>query len=149
MVKGIFEIFDEVAKLKTNKAKAESLKQYDLFSVRTILQGCFHPNIRFLLPDTIPPYAEADGVQVETRLHSMVKKLDIFIEGGRAVATQSKREMLFIEMLESVHPKDSAILVNMIQKKAPVKGITKAVVQMAFPSLLPADGPKNKYSAVA
>lgn len=33
MVKGIFEIFDEVAKLKTNKAKAEALKQHDLFSV--------------------------------------------------------------------------------------------------------------------
>jgi hypothetical protein len=144
MVKGIFEIFDEVAKLKSNKAKAEALKQYDLFSVRTILQGCFHPNIKFLLPDSIPPYGEADGTQVETRLHSMVKKLDIFIEGGRAVATQSKREMLFIEMLESVHPKDSIILVNMIQKKAPVKGITKQVVQMAFPSLLPADGPKSK-----
>lgn len=74
----------------------------------------------------------------------MVKKLDIFIENGRPVATQSKREMLFIEMLESVHPKDAIILVNMIQKKAPVKGITKQVVQMAFPSLLPADGPKSK-----
>ena len=47
-------------------------------------------------------------------------------------------------MLESVHPKDAIILVNMIQKKAPVKGITKQVVQMAFPSLLPADGPKSK-----
>lgn len=33
MVKGIFEIFGEVAKLKTNKAKAEALKQHDLFSV--------------------------------------------------------------------------------------------------------------------
>lgn len=143
-MKGVFEIFNEVAKLKSNKAKAEALKQYDMFSIRTILQGCFHPNVKFLLPDSVPPYAEADGVQVETRLHNLAKKLDIFIEGGRAVATQSKREMIFIELLESVHPRDAEILINMTLKQAPVKGITKAVVNMAFPSLLPADGPKDK-----
>jgi|TARA_R110002050_G_scaffold168478_1_gene299746 hypothetical protein len=143
MTKGVFEIFNEIAKLKTNKAKAEALKQYNLFSIRTILQGCFHPNIKFLLPDSIPPYGEADGTQVETRLHSMAKKLDIFIENGRPVANQSKREMLFIELLESIHPKDALILCEMIQKKPPVKGITKAVVNMAFPDLLPADGPKG------
>ena len=72
----------------------------------------------------------------------MAKKLDLFIEGGRPVATQTKREMLFIEMLESVHPEDAKILLNMVQKSAPVKGITKAVVKQAFPDLLPADGSK-------
>ena len=50
--------------------------------------------------------------------------------------------MLFIEMLESIHPEDAKILLNMVVKQPPVKGITKAVVKQAFPDLLPADGAK-------
>ena len=143
MVKGVFEIFNEAAKLKSVKAKAKYLQEEgDMFAIRTILQGCFHPAIEFLLPDTVPPYSETDGTQVETRLHTMAKKLDLFIEGGRPVATQTKREMLFIEMLESIHPEDAKILLNMVIKQPPVKGITKAVVKQAFPDLLPADGAK-------
>jgi len=45
--------------------------------------------------------------------------------------------MLFIEMLETIHPEDAKILLNMIQKKPPVKGLTEKVVKEAFPDLLP------------
>jgi hypothetical protein len=140
MARGVFEILREASKLKGNKAKAKFLQtEGDNFAIRTILQGCYHPAVKFLLPDSIPPYSETDGTQVETRLLTMAKKFDIFVEGGRPVATQTKREMLFIELLESIHPEDSKIVLNMVQKKAPYKGITKAVVNEAFPDLLPAD----------
>lgn len=134
---GIFEVFDEVGKMSTKAKKIKVLKDNESFALKTILQGCFHPAIKFLLPDSVPPYAEADGTQVETRLLSMAKKLDIFVEGGRPVANQTKREMLFIEMLESIHPKDSKILLNMIAKKPPAKGVTKALAKEAFPEIFP------------
>lgn len=138
MTKGVFEIFKEAVKLKSMKAKAAYLKEHaNNFACRSVLQGCFHPAIKFLLPDSIPPYSETDGSQVETVLHSQARKFDIFIEGGRPVANQSKREMIFIEMLETVHPEDAKILLNMIQKKPPVKGLTEKVVKEAFPDLLP------------
>ena len=137
MIKGIFEIFAETTKVKTNKEKAKILKDNDCFALRSILQGCFHPNVKFLLPDSVPPYSEMDGTQVETRLHTLAKKFDYFVEGGRPVATQTKRELMFIEMLETVHPEDSKILLNMVQKKNPVAGVTKTVVKAAFPELLP------------
>ncbi len=143
---GVFEIFKAASEEKTAKAKAAKLVEYDCFAIRSVLQGCFHPAIKFLLPDSIPPYGEADGVQVETRLHSMVKRFDIFVEGGRATSTQSKREMLFIEMLESVHPEDAKILCSMIAKSDPYKGITEAVARAAFPDLLP-EKPKAKSKA--
>lgn len=134
---GLFEVLEEAVKQGTTPKKVAFLQQHDSFALRTILQGCYHPNVKFLLPDSVPPYSETDGSQVETRLLNMAKKLDIFIEGGRDVKNQSQREMLFIEMLESIHPSDSKILINMIQKKNPVKGITKTIAKKAFPSILP------------
>ena len=94
--------------------------------------------IILILPEGDPPYQVNDPVSVETRLHALVKKLDLFIEGGRPVATQSKREMLFIEMLESVHPDDAQILLRMKDKKDPWPGMSHLVAHMAFPDIIPA-----------
>jgi len=134
---GVFEVLEETAKQGTTADKVKYLQQNESFALKTVLQGCYHPDIKFLLPETVPPYNEADGIQVETRFLSMAKKLDIFIEGGRAVRSQTQREILFIELLESIHPKDSKILINMVNKKNPAKGITKALVKKAFPNILP------------
>ena len=134
---GVFEVLEETAKQGTTANKVKYLQQNESFALKTVLQGCYHPDIKFLLPDSVPPYNEADGTQVETRFLSMAKKLDIFIEGGRPVRSQTQREILFIELLESIHPKDSKILINMVSKKNPAKGITKALTKKAFPELLP------------
>ena len=50
--------------------------------------------------------------------------------------TSYKRENKFIQLLESIHPEDALIVLNMVQKKAPVKGLTKKIVEEAFPNLL-------------
>lgn len=134
---GVFEVLEETTKQGSQAKKVSYLQQNGSFALKTILQGCYHPDIQFLLPDTVPPYNEADGTQVETRLHALAKKLDIFIEGGRPVKSQTQREILFIEMLESVHPSDAKILLNMVNKKNPIKGITKALVKKAYPDILP------------
>jgi len=144
--KAIFEIFKEVAALDTDDQKAAMLKENDIFPIRTILQGCFDPRIKFLLPEGEPPFSENDPVSVETRLYNLIKKVDLFVEGGRPVATQSKREMLYIEMLESVHPKDAQILLNMKDKKEPVEGVTARAAWLAFPDLFP-DEPVAKTKA--
>ena len=135
MQKGIFEIFAENAKLR-GADKAAHLKANENYALKTILQGCYHPNVKFLLPDTPPPYSESDPIGIETRVYSQIRKFDLFIEGGRNV-NQTKREMIFIETLESIHPEDAKILINMVAKKDPYKGITEKIVREAFPSLLP------------
>jgi hypothetical protein len=43
--------------------------------------------------------------------------------------------MLFINMLESLHPKDAELIIAAKDKKLP-KGITKKVVNLAFPRLI-------------
>jgi hypothetical protein len=43
---------------------------------------------------------------------------------------------VFINMLEAVHPKDAELLLKMINKESLGKGITKKLVQEAFPKLI-------------
>ena len=47
-----------------------------------------------------------------------------------------QREKIFLDILESVHPGDAELLVQMINKKLEVKGITKKLVQEAYPNLI-------------
>ncbi len=42
---------------------------------------------------------------------------------------------MFLQMLEGIHPKDAVVVINMINKTKP-KGITRGIVEKAFPSLL-------------
>jgi hypothetical protein len=42
---------------------------------------------------------------------------------------------MFIQLLESIYAEDAEIVVNMVQRKAP-KGLTKKIVEEAFPKLL-------------
>ena len=48
-----------------------------------------------------------------------------------------KRENIFISILESVHPEDAKVVINMINKEWPYKsGISKPVIDEAFPGLV-------------
>lgn len=139
---GVFEVFERTLQQPNTEAKVACLQQLgNNYAVRTILQGCFHPAVQFNIPNGAPPYSQQDGTQVETRLHYFAKKLDYFVVGSqRVVKNDTKRQLMFIEMLESVHPKDAEILINMKDKKPPVKGITENLVRKAFPDLLPEKG---------
>jgi hypothetical protein len=135
----IFEILRDASKQTTEGKKADFLRKVgDNFAIKSILQGCFNPAVKFLLPLGAPPYQEADPTMVETRLYSMSKRFNIFVENGRAVASQTKREMMFIELLESIHPEDAKVVLNMVAKKEPWEGITHAVAHKAFPNHVPA-----------
>ena len=46
-----------------------------------------------------------------------------------------KREQIFIGMLEGVHPEDAKIIIAMINKQN-IKGLSRPVVEEAFPGLL-------------
>ena len=43
---------------------------------------------------------------------------------------------MFLEILEGVHPRDAEILVDMINKKTSVKGLTEKLVKEAYPDLI-------------
>jgi hypothetical protein len=131
----VFEILDKVSKLKTDQEKIFTLQNNTCPALLTVLQGAFDDRIKWALPEGAPPYKPNEAPDTHNVLHAETRKMYLFIEGGNPGLKQLRREALFIELLESVHPGDAKIILAIKDKKSPVKGITKNIVQQAFPGL--------------
>lgn len=138
----VYEILQSVEKAKTRKDKITILKSYsDLMPLRDVLQGTFDERIQWNLPGGEPPYTpQPEDSPPPSTLRKQHLKFKYFVKGFRESESLKtiKREKMFIDMLESVHPSDAEILISMINKKTPVKGLTKKLIQEAIPDLIPA-----------
>ena len=132
-------IFGEVAKAKTKDQKKATLIKYDNSALRELLRYAFDPNLKFLLPPGNPPHKYAGDTDEPnpTYLYGLVRKLYLFVEGGNTALKQSRREYLFIEMLESIHPLEAELLLQVKDKKVKCRGLTYNLVKDTFPDLLP------------
>jgi len=135
MKKAIFEILEEASKKKSVDERAQYLRANDSQTLQYVLEGIYNPRIKWQLPEGTPPFKKNDLVGSETMLYNYARKMYLFFEGGHPNLEQVKREFLFIEMLESIHPKDAEVVLSMKDKKMPYKGITKNVIKKAFPNI--------------
>ena len=132
---GSAEFLEKVSKLKKTAEKIEALRANDSFVLRIILQSAFDPKINWLLPEGKPPYKPSELTDQENVLIRDARKIAYFIEGLHPNLKQVKREAMFIEMLESVAPKDAELLCALKEKKLPFKGITADQVLAALPGI--------------
>ena len=139
MTKTCYEIIEWCSKGKTRKDKIARLEKNSGPMLKTILGYTFDPNVKWLLPEGNPPYKQTpDGLEVHGALMAELRRLYLFVEGPTETQQKLKphrRETLFIELLESVHPDDAKLLLSMKERKLPVKGITRKLVAEAFPNL--------------
>jgi hypothetical protein len=131
----ISEIIEKAAELKTKKEKVDFLRQNDSSALRTVLKYTADPQIKFLLPDSDPPFKLSEAKESQGMLYSEARRLYLFVEGGNPNLTPFKREMLFVQLLEAVDPKDAQLLLQVKNKKLP-KGLDKKLIQEAFEGLL-------------
>ena len=139
--KMISEILAANCKLKTNKEKVQHLKTNDCRPLRNILKGLFDEAVVFNLPAGIPPYRKDDapkGYEI-SNLHRVSKRFKYFDKGG--IGEQmlaARREKMFIDVLESLHPDEAELVIAMKEKSlmGKYKGITSKLVSEAFPNLL-------------
>ena len=139
--RGIPTLMSEIA-MKVNNAKDKPrklkvLKDNDSVALRQVLKGAFDPNIEWLLPmgDDIP--YEANGAPIGTEhtvLTQEAKRLYLFTEGGDRTLSNTKRETLFIQMLEGLSAEEAKFLVSVVNKKInnDYKGFTANLVKEAF-----------------
>jgi hypothetical protein len=133
----ISEILEKASKMKKKEEKVEFLRQNGTPALQTILVYAMDPNVKSALPEGPAPYTPADLADENVgTLHSYIDKLYLFCEGGHPNLKQSRREQIYIQMLESIHPKDAAMMVAAKDKQLPYKGITKEIVNAAFPGLI-------------
>ena len=132
----ICEILDKVSKLKTKKEKVAWLKRHDSDGLRMVVKSSFDPELKWLLPDGDVPFNRNDAPEgtEHTDLHIESKKLYHFIEGGNYEITQTKRETLFIQMLEGLQENDADVLISAKDKSLhrKFKGLSDNVVKEAF-----------------
>ena len=138
MAISLVTIFADVAKAKNKKEKKEVLlKHGNNGALKEILKYTYDPNIKFLLPPGNPPYTSVvDETENPTYLYGLVRKLYLFVEGGNENLKPQRREYLFIELLESIHPKEAEILLQMKDKKLKCNGLTYNLVKETFPRLI-------------
>ncbi len=134
----VYEVLDKVAKAKTKDEKVTILQENDTGALRDVIRGTFDDHIVWLLPTgSPPPYTPNKPESAPTNFIRECVKLAYFVKGGKGPDLHPlRRETMFIQLLESIHPRDAEVVLDMINKKAP-KGLTRAVAKEAFPSLLP------------
>ena len=131
----VYEVFEKVSSAKTREEKIKILKDNNHHAVRDIIKGGMDPNVKWLLPKGRPPFKANIPESPPSTLLKENRKFAYFVEGG-IETTKVKRERIFIGILESIHPADAELVLNMVAKKTPVKGLTKKLVQEAYPGLL-------------
>ena len=133
----LFEIINEIEKTKDIVG---TLKHYGgkYSSFTDYLRCGFDKQIQFLLPDGKPPYNPSNPSSVPSTWHKRHMDLRYFVEvgGGSNDMSQVKRESMFIQLLESIHPEDAVIVCKMVEKKTTTKKLTKKAVMEALPDLI-------------
>ena len=130
------EILDKLGKIKSKKDKVSHLKEYNSDSLRMVIKASFDPKIKWSLPEGEVPFSANDAP--EGTEHSVLsyeaRKLWHYIEGGDPTLSQNKRETMFVQLLESLHPDEADILVAAKDKvlHQKYKGLSKNVVMEAF-----------------
>ena len=141
--KALYEIIDEVRKSKNVKIKSEILQNNESTALIDLLQLTYNPGIKWLLPEGEPPYKPAEGINeegegsdLEGALIGKMRMMKYFISVDGNVLENikpAKREVVFIQLLETIAPKDAKLVLEM--KSGAIKGVSTGVVEKAFPQI--------------
>ena len=162
-----FEVLNLVAKQRTNIKKVEVLQKYNDPSLRAIFIWNFDESITSSLPEGIVPYSSVgeqgsfsgtlsekidDAVDKMSEIGSNslgsqdqgfssirkeYTKFYNFIKGGNDGLSSLRRETMFINVLQGLHPLEAEILCLVKDKKLETKyKITKEIVSQAYPEIV-------------
>ncbi len=148
----VAEIFNLVRVAETDKDKIQVLEVYKRSeALKSIIRLQFDSRFKFALPEGTPPNVKPNVTPAglgEEGLHRAYKKLYVFIEGASNLK-QSKRELLFVGLLETLD-KDEAELLKTVKDKKLSVGLTKEVIDHVYPGLIPVEhfgGEKSEAEA--
>ena len=132
-------IFEDIAKAKSITERKKILLEHGSTPLKELLKYAVHPDIKFLLPEGAPPYKTVGSPDEynPTYLYPNIRKLYLFVEGGNEGLTTLRREQLFIQLLEELHPKEAEVVIQVKDKKLKYRGLTYKLVKETFPDLIP------------
>jgi len=161
-----FEVLNLASKQRSNAKKVEVLKKYEHPSLKALFIWNFDESIVSVLPPGEVPYAATseqnsfsgtlsekieDAVskmgemgsnslgsqdQGRSSIRKEYQKFYNFLKGGNDSLSSLRRESMFINILEGLHPLEAEILILVKDKKLNTKyKITKEIVAEAYPDI--------------
>jgi hypothetical protein len=161
-----FEVLNLVSKQRSNAKKVEILKKYEDPSLKTLFIWNFDETVISVLPEGEVPYASvgeqnsfsgtvsekiSDAVSKMAELNSNslgandqgystirkeYKMFYNFVRGGNDGLSSLRRETMFINILQGLHPLEAEIICLVKDKKLQTKyNITKEIVSEAYPDI--------------
>lgn len=160
----VFEVLQLASKQRTNAKKVEVLKEYEHDSLKAIFIWNFDESVISMLPEGDVPYYGADpsmSTTMSDRIENAISKMNTsssnslgavdqkyssirkeytkfynFVRGGNDSMNGIKRENIFINILEGLHPLEAEILCLCKDKKLQTKyKISKEIVSEAYPDI--------------
>jgi len=160
----VFEILELASKQRSNAKKIEVLQTYSHDSVKTVLIWNFDESVLSLLPEGDVPYAETNEQNVysgtlseniakeaagglsatgqdldgrgRTSLRREYQNLYHYVKGGNNGLSTIRREMMFINLLRGLHPREAEVLILTKDKNLASKyKITLDNVKEAYPDI--------------
>ena len=134
----LHEILELASKQRAKAKKIEILQQYENDALKTIFIWNFDETVISVLPPGDVPFNKNEvpvGTD-HTSLRREYKHLYNFVKGGNDGLSGLRRETMFIQMLEGLHPEEAEILCLCKDKRLADKyKITYDVVKQAFPDI--------------
>jgi hypothetical protein len=162
----MFEVLQIVNKQRTNARKVETLKKFEHASLKSIFIWNFDETVVSVLPPGDVPYNNLDeqnsfsgtlsskiddavskmqelgsnslGSQDQGRssIRKEYQKLYNFVRGGNDGLSSIRRETMFINLLQGLHPLEAEILILTKDKKLGDKyKLTKEIIAEAYPDI--------------
>tara|TARA_R100000995_G_C3467592_1_gene116555 strand:+ start:66 stop:548 length:483 start_codon:yes stop_codon:yes gene_type:complete len=134
----IHEVFELACKQRSKAKKVEILQEYRDDSITAVLIWNFDDTVESAIPAGQVPYKENEvpvGTD-HTSLRREWRQLFHFVKGGNSTLSSLRRETMFIQMLEGLHPKEAEIICLVKDKKlTDVYKLTYDVVKEAYPDI--------------
>ena len=133
------EILELVHKQRSKAKKIEVLKHYRDDALTALLIWNFDPSVVSALPDGDVPYKPNDVPEGtdHTSLRREWKNLFHFIKGGNDGLNGLRRESMFVQMLEGLHPREADLICLVKDKRLTDKyKVTFEQVKEAYPDIV-------------
>ena len=134
----VHEVLDLVDSQRTKAKKIQILQEYTDDALKAILIWNFDPTAISVIPSGPVPYKENEvpvGTD-HTSLRREWKNLYHFLKGGNDTLSTMRRETMFIQMLEGLHPEEAKIICLVKDKDLEsIYKITYEIVQQAYPDI--------------
>jgi len=134
----VHEVLEQVSKQRSKAKKVEVLKEYRSDALVSLLIWNFDDTVISMLPDGEVPY-ERSSVPLgtdHTSLRKEYRNLYHFVKGGNDGLSKTRRESMFIQMLEGLHPTEADILCLVKDKQLQtVYKINRALIEEAYPDI--------------